>query len=49
MFSIMHGTDEKCIRYFWLEKLKGTDHSEDLDVDGNIILEWILNKYGDKV
>jgi hypothetical protein len=23
------------------EDLKGRDHSEDLDVDGKIILEWI--------
>jgi hypothetical protein len=29
---------------FWLENLKGRDHSEDLDVDGMIILEWILGK-----
>jgi hypothetical protein len=26
------------------EKLKGRDHSEDLGVDGKIILEWILGK-----
>jgi hypothetical protein len=25
-------------------KFKGTDHSEDLGVDGSIILEWILQK-----
>jgi len=29
---------------FWLEDLKRRDHSEDLDVYGNIILEWILGK-----
>jgi hypothetical protein len=29
---------------FCPEKLKGRDHSEDLDVDGKIILEWILGK-----
>jgi hypothetical protein len=34
---------------FWLENLKGRDHSEDLGVDGRIILEWILGKYGEKV
>jgi hypothetical protein len=29
---------------FSSESLKGRDHSEDLDVDGEIILEWILGK-----
>jgi hypothetical protein len=29
---------------FRLENLKGTDHLEDLGVDGRIILEWILVK-----
>jgi hypothetical protein len=34
-----------CIRtVFWLENLKGRDHSEDLCVDGRIILEWMLGK-----
>jgi hypothetical protein len=32
----------------WSEDLKGTDHSEDLGVDGKIILEWILWKYRGK-
>jgi len=27
---------------FWSQNLKGKDHSEDLGVDGRIILEWIL-------
>jgi hypothetical protein len=27
---------------FWLENLKGRDHLEDLGVDREIILEWIL-------
>jgi hypothetical protein len=27
-----------------VENLKERDHSEDLGVDGNIILEWILGK-----
>jgi hypothetical protein len=32
---------------FWLEKLKGRDHAEDVDVDGKILLELILGKeYG---
>jgi hypothetical protein len=34
---------------FWPENLKRRDHSEDLVVDGKIILEWILEKYGGKV
>jgi hypothetical protein len=29
---------------FWSENLKGSDHSEDLGVDGRIKLEWILQK-----
>jgi hypothetical protein len=28
----------------WLESLKGSDHSEELAIDGRIILEWILGK-----
>jgi hypothetical protein len=30
-------------------KPEGKDHSEDLGVDGRIILEWILGKYVGKV
>jgi hypothetical protein len=26
------------------ENLKGREHAEDLDVDGRIILQWILEK-----
>jgi hypothetical protein len=29
---------------FWFENLKGKDLSEDLGIDGKIILEWILWK-----
>jgi hypothetical protein len=29
---------------FWLENLKGADHSEDIAIDGRIILELILGK-----
>jgi hypothetical protein len=32
-----------------LENLKGRDNSEDLDVDGKIIFEWVLGKYGKKL
>jgi hypothetical protein len=28
----------------WSGNLKGGDHSEDLDIDGRIILEWILGE-----
>jgi hypothetical protein len=34
---------------FWSENLKGRDHSEGVDVDGKIILEWIVGKQGGKV
>jgi hypothetical protein len=30
-------------------KNEGKDHSEDLGVDGKILLQWILGKYGGKV
>jgi hypothetical protein len=39
-----HGRDEKFRQYFGWKKLKGRDHSEDLGVDGRIILDWILGK-----
>jgi len=29
----------------WSENLTGRDHSEDLGIDGKIILEWILGRY----
>jgi hypothetical protein len=28
----------------WSENLNGRDHSEDLGIDGKIVLEWILVK-----
>jgi hypothetical protein len=34
---------------FWSENLKGRDNSEDKGVDGRIILDWMLQKYGGKV
>jgi hypothetical protein len=34
---------------FWSEHLKGRDYSEELIVDGRIILEWILRKYNGKI
>jgi hypothetical protein len=32
-----------------VEKLKGRDHPEDIDVDGKITLEWILRKGNGKM
>jgi hypothetical protein len=29
----------------WWGDLRDTDHLEDLDVDGRIILKWILKKW----
>jgi hypothetical protein len=34
---------------FWLEIVKGTDHSEDLDVGGSIILKCTQWKLGGTV
>jgi hypothetical protein len=34
---------------FWYANLKGRDHSEDVDLEGRIILEWILGKSDEKV
>jgi hypothetical protein len=39
----------KMRKIFWLEYLKGREHSESLDVDRRIILEWIFGNYGGKV
>jgi hypothetical protein len=33
----------------WSKNLKGRDHSEEQGVDGNIILERILGKWGGKL
>jgi hypothetical protein len=34
---------------FWTENLKGRGHVEGLDIDGRIILRWLLRKLGGKV
>jgi len=34
---------------YWSENLKGIDHSEDLGVDGKLILERILDKQNGKL
>jgi hypothetical protein len=39
-------TTGKMHTIFWPGNLKVRDHLEDLGVDGRIILEWILWKYG---
>jgi len=33
---------------FWSEKLRWRDHSEELGVDGSVLLEWILGKQYEK-
>jgi hypothetical protein len=42
---------EKCEMHtkFWSENLAGREHSEDLGVDGRIILELILEKLDGRV
>jgi hypothetical protein len=39
-----HGRDEKSIEKFSSVNWKGRGYSEDLWVDGSIILEWALGK-----
>jgi len=39
-----HVTEVICMQLLWLENLKGRNLSEDLVVDGRIILEWLLGK-----
>jgi hypothetical protein len=39
---------EMCIE-FYLESLKGRDISEDLRIDGRVIIKWILGNWGSKV
>jgi hypothetical protein len=34
------------VRTLLSENLKGRDHSEDLGVDGEIILEWVMGERG---
>jgi hypothetical protein len=37
-----HGRKGEIRTVFWLESVKGRDHSEDLVVNGRIILKFIL-------
>jgi len=34
-----HGRDENCMQIFWLGNPNGRDHTENLGLDGKIILE----------
>jgi hypothetical protein len=36
-------------KIFWLENMKGRDHSEDLGIVGKVISEGILGRYSGKV
>jgi hypothetical protein len=42
----MHGAREIHIRRFWCGNIKRREHLEDLGVDGRIMLEWVLEKWG---
>jgi hypothetical protein len=44
----MHGWDDKCYSIL-IGKLKEGDNFRDLGVDGNIIIKWILKKYGERM
>jgi hypothetical protein len=37
-------TSRKLHTKIWLENMKERDHSEDLGIDGKIILEWIIGR-----
>jgi hypothetical protein len=40
-----HGRNEKCLQYFWLKNLTRRDNSEDLEIDGRIIVDWTALKH----
>jgi hypothetical protein len=40
---------EEMYTKFWSGNVKGRNHSDDIDVDGRIILEWILEKEVDEL
>ena len=39
---------ERCIRGFWWGDPRERDHSKDLDVDGRIMLKWLLKKWDEE-
>jgi hypothetical protein len=43
---ITHGGCEKCVFYFLLENPKERELLADINIDGKIILKWILKAYG---
>jgi hypothetical protein len=43
--SRVHGTERDCIQYFdGKVKNEEINYSESLDVDGRIIIKWVLNE-----
>jgi hypothetical protein len=39
-----HDSDETCVQNFGRKNLKGRDHTENLGIDGRLILKRILGK-----
>jgi hypothetical protein len=46
---VAHTGEVRSVRIFWLQNLNGRDHLEELGVDGKIMLEFILWKWGERV
>jgi hypothetical protein len=47
--DVVHMERWEVRKIFWLESLKGREHSEDLGVEGRIVIKWILGKHCEKV
>jgi hypothetical protein len=41
-----HGEAEECV-IILVRKLKTSDHSEEVSVNGRIIFKWVLKKWGE--